>query len=141
MRCMVIVKATEDSEAGVMPSEKDLSEMGSFNEELVTAGIMLDGAGLHPSKEGVRVTYGDDGAVVTEGPFGQIGELAAGFWVWEVGSLDEAVEWARRIPFNHGEGVEIRPFFEPEAFGDAYTDELQQRDEELEKKIQAQKGS
>lgn len=139
MRCMVIVKATADSEAGVMPSEKDLSEMGAFNEELVNAGVMLDGGGLHPSAKGVRISYGDEGAQVTDGPFAETKELIAGFWIWDVKSIEEAIEWSRRIPFNHGESVEIRPFFEPEDFGDEYTDELQQRDAKLDAKIQEQR--
>ena len=140
MRCMVFVKATEDSESGVMPSEKDLSEMGSFNEELVNAGVMLDGAGLHPSSRGVRITY-DEGAKVTDGPFTETKELVAGYWVWEVASMDEAVEWAKRIPFNHGESVEIRPYFEAEDFGESYTEELQERDAALDAKIKQQQES
>lgn len=139
MRCMVMVKATEETENGVMPSEKDLAEMGAFNEELVNAGVMLDGGGLHPSGKGVRISYGDTGANVTDGPFAETKELIAGYWIWEVASMEEAVEWARRIPFNHGEGVEIRPFFEPEDFGEEYTPELQERDAELDAKIRQQK--
>lgn len=138
MRCMVIVKATEDSEARVMPSEQDLAEMGSFNEELVEAGVMLDGAGLHPSSEAVRVTYENGEAQVNKGPF--TGDLAAGFWVWEVEAIDDAIEWARRIPFNHGESVEIRPYFEPEDFGESYSEELQERDAALEQKIEQQRA-
>ncbi|MBN8867205.1 MAG: YciI family protein [Solirubrobacterales bacterium] len=140
MRCMVFVKATEDSEAGVMPSEKDLSEMGAFNEELVAAGVMLDGNGLHPSVKGVRVRYDDGAAQVIDGPFAETKELVAGFWVWEVGSMEEAIEWARRIPFNHGESVEIRPVFEPEDFGEEYTPELQERGAAMEAKIREQHG-
>jgi hypothetical protein len=141
MRCMVFVKATADSEAGVMPSEKDLAEMGAFNEELVNAGVMLDGAGLHPSSKGLRVEYDDNGAQVIDGPFAETKELVAGYWVWEVKSMDEAVEWARRIPFRHGESVEIRPFFDPEDFGDAYTDELKERDAALDEKIRERRES
>ncbi len=141
MRCMVIVKATEDSEAGVMPSEEDLSGMGAFNEELVNAGVMLDGGGLHPSQKGVRIAYSDGGAKVTDGPFAETKELIAGYWIWEVASMEEAVEWARRIPFTHGEGVEIRPFFEPEDFGESYSEELQERDAALDAKIKEQQGS
>jgi len=139
MRCMVFVKATADSEAGLMPSEKDLSEMGAFNEELVNAGVMLDGGGLHPSSKGVRISYSDEGAQVTDGPFAEAKELVAGYWVWEVKSVDEAIEWARRIPFNHGESVEIRPFFEAEDFGESYTDEMKERDAALDAKIQEQR--
>jgi hypothetical protein len=140
MRCMVIVKATEDSEAEVMPSEKDLAEMGAYNEELVNAGVMLDGAGLHPSAKGVRLAYSGDEVQVIDGPFAETKELIAGYWIWEVKSFDEAIEWARRIPFNHGESVEIRPFFEPEDFGAEYTQELEERDADLEEKIRQQKG-
>jgi hypothetical protein len=138
---MVFVRANEETEAGVMPSEKDLSDMGAFNEELVSAGVMLDGGGLHPSSKGVRVSYGDEGAQITDGPFAEAKELVAGYWVWEVKSVDEAVEWARRIPFNHGESVEIRPFFEGEDFGEAMTPELKARGEAMEAKIQEQHGA
>ncbi len=141
MRCMVFVRATEETEAGVMPSEADLKEMGDFNEELVNAGVMLDGGGLHPSKEGVRISYDGGEAKVTDGPFAEAKELIAGYWVWEVASVEEAVEWARRIPFNHGESVEIRPFFEPEDFGESYSEELQERDAALDQKIKEQQGS
>jgi hypothetical protein len=140
MRCMVIVKATEDSESEVMPSEKDLAEMGAYNEELVNAGVMLDGGGLHPSSKGVRLAYSEDDVQVVDGPFAETKELIAGYWVWEVKSFDEAVEWARRIPFNHGESVEIRPFFEPEDFGEAYTEELQEKDAALDEKIQQRRN-
>lgn len=141
MRCMVIVKATEDSENGVMPSEKDLSEMGSFNEELVDAGVMVDGAGLHPTAKGVRLTYTDGNATVANGPFTESTDLIAGYWVWEVDSIEEAIGWARRIPFNHGEAVEIRPFFEADDFGEEYTPELREKEQELEAKIREQQGS
>ena len=141
MRCMVIVKATADSEAGVLPSEKDLAEMGAYNEELVNAGVMLDGAGLHASTKGARLEYGDEGVQVTDGPFAETKELIAGYWIWEVGSFEEAIEWARRIPFTHGEGVEIRQVFEAEDFGEEYTPELQERDAALDAKIQEQHGS
>lgn len=140
MRCMVMVKATEDSENGVMPSERDLAEMGAFNEELVNAGVMLGGGGLHPSSKGIRMSYSGDGVNVTDGPFAESKELIAGYWIWEVASIEEAIEWGRRIPFNHGEGIEIRPFFEPEDFGEEYTPELQERDAELDAKIQQQKA-
>lgn len=139
MRCMVIVKATEDSEAGVMPSEKDLAEMGSFNEELVNAGVMLDGDGLKPSSEAVRLEYGGDGVKVTDGPFAETKELVAGYWVWEVKNIEEAIEWAKRIPFNHGESTEIRPFFEVEDFGEEMTPELRERGAALEEKIKVQR--
>ena len=136
MRLMVFVKATEDSENGVMPSTKDLEDMGAFNEELVKAGVMLDGDGLRPSKDGVRVSYTDGaGPSVTDGPFAETKELVAGYWVWEVRDLEEAVEWAKRIPFNHGESVELRPFFEVEDFGDAVTPELEERFERMREDI------
>jgi len=129
---MVFVKATEDSENGVMPSTKDLEDMGAFNEELVRAGVMLEGDGLRPSKDGVRIDYRDgDGPSITDGPFAETKELVAGYWVWEVRDLAEAIEWAKRIPFNHGESVELRPFFEVEDFGDAVTPELEERFERM----------
>lgn len=141
MRCMVFVKATADSEAGVMPSEKDLSDMGAFNEELVSAGVMLDGDGLRPSKDGVRIEYPDDGVKVIDGPFAEAKELVAGYWIWEVKNLEEAIEWARRIPFNHGESVEIRPYFQLEDFGEAYTEDLRERGVAMDAKIKEQHGS
>jgi hypothetical protein len=141
MRCMVIVKATEDSEAGMMPSEKDLRDMGAFNEELVSAGVMLDGDGLAASKHGVRISYDESGAQVTDGPFAETKELIAGYWVWEVKSIDEAIEWARRIPFNHGESVEIRPFLTLEDFGDAVTDDMRESFDAREAKIKEQQDS
>ena len=109
MRFMVIVKATADSEAGVMPKEELLAAMGAFNEELVKAGVMLAGEGLHPSSKGKKVKFSGDKRTVIDGPFSEAKELIAGFWIWEVKSMDEAVEWARRIPFTD-DSVEIRPF-------------------------------
>jgi hypothetical protein len=141
MRCMVIVKATEDSESGVMPSEKDLSEMGSFNEELVNAGVMLDGDGLQPSSNGVRLEYSGDEVKVIDGPFAETKELVAGYWIWEVKNLEEAIEWAKRVPFNHGESTEIRPFFETEDFGEELTPELRERGAALEAKIKEQRDA
>lgn len=136
MKVMVLVKATEDSESGVMPSTKDLEDMGGFNEELVKAGVMLDGDGLRPSADGARINYTDgEGPSVTDGPFAETKELVAGFWVWQVRDLDDAIEWAKRIPFNHGESVELRPFFELEDFGDAVTPELEQRFERMREDI------
>ncbi|MBN8869431.1 MAG: YciI family protein [Solirubrobacterales bacterium] len=140
MRCMVIVKATEDSENGVMPSEKDLSEMGSFNEELVNAGVMLDGAGLHRSEKGVRLDYEGDEVKVIDGPFAETKELIAGYWIWEVKNIEEAIEWAKRVPFNHGESTEIRPFIEPDEFGEELTPELRERGAALEAKIAEQRN-
>jgi hypothetical protein len=114
---MVIVKANEDSEAGIMPSEKILGEMGKFNEELVKAGIMLEGEGLHPSSKGKRIKFSGGNRIVTDGPFAETRELIAGFWIWKVKSMDEAVEWLKRSPFDGGAEVEIRPVFEAEDFG------------------------
>jgi hypothetical protein len=131
MRFMVIVKATEDSEKGAMPSQDMLAAMGAYNEELVKAGIMLDGDGLRPSSYGARVRFDDQGnATVTDGPFAETKELVSGYWVFEVSSKEEAVEWARKAPFRGGE-LEIRPFSVPEDFGEAFTPELQERENQL----------
>ena len=125
MRVMVIVKATPGSESGALPSREILSEMGKFNEELVKAGVMLSAEGLHSSAKGVRVRFGDGKSTVTDGPFTETKELIAGYWLWQVKSLDEAVEWIRRSPFRKGkEEVEIRRVFEAEDFGDNLTPEL-----------------
>ena len=120
MRVLMIVKASKDSEAGVMPSEQMLAEMAKYNEELVKAGVMLDGTGLKPSSAAARVRYSGDKRVVIDGPFAETKELVAGFWVLQVKSMAEALEWAKRVPFQDGE-VEVRPFFELEDFapGDA----------------------
>src|SRR5918994_1630378 len=118
MRVMVIIKANEVSEAGVMPSEKLLTEMGKFNEELVNAGIMLEGEGLHPSSKAKRVKFTGGNRIVTDGPFAETRELIAGFWIWRVKSLDEAVEWVKRVPDCGSDGeIEIRQIFEAEEFG------------------------
>src|SRR5919106_6805431 len=130
MRVMVIVKATKNSEAGVMPSEKLLAEMGQFNEELVKAGIMLAGEGLHPSSKGKRVRFAGGKKTVIDGPFSETKELIAGFWLWQVRSMEEAVEWLKRAPFRDGE-VEIRQVFEAEDFGPALTPELREQEERL----------
>jgi hypothetical protein len=130
---MVIVKANKDSEAGVMPSEQQLREMGNYNEELVKAGVMLDGDGLQPSSKGVRVKFSGDKKTVTDGPFTETKELIAGYWIWQVRSMDEAIEWARRMP-NPGLGeseVEIRPLFEADDFGEEFTPELREQEERL----------
>ena len=121
MRVMVIIKANADSEAGIMPSEKLLREMGKFNEELVNAGLMLAGEGLHPTSKGKRVKFTAGNRIVTDGPFAETRELIAGFWIWKVNSIDEAVEWVKRIPFDDEQAhsdteVEIRPIFEAEDF-------------------------
>lgn len=140
MRFMVIVKATRDSEAGVMPSEKLLSEMMNFNEELVKAGVMLAGEGLHPSSKGARVEFSGDKRTVIDGPFAETKELIAGYWMWQCKSLDEAIEWAKRIPNPHDEDghIEIRQVFEAADFGDEFTPELQEQEERLRAQVESQ---
>ena len=130
MQVMVLVKASAESEAGEMPKEEGLSEMTDFNEELVKAGVMLAGEGLHPSSKGARVAFSGGERKVIDGPFAETKELVAGYWVWQVKSLDEAVEWLKRAPFQEGE-VEIRPVFEPDDFGDELTPELREREAQL----------
>ena len=139
MRFVVMVKATKDSEAGKMPSTKLLEEMGQFNEELVKAGIMLAGEGLHPSSNGVRVRFNGDTRTVIDGPFTETKELVAGFWIWQVKSLEEAIEWVKRCPNPHeGESeIEIRQVFEADDFGPALTPELREAEERLRAKIDA----
>ena len=139
MRVMVLVKATEESEAGVMPSEELLSQMLAFNEELVKAGVMLAGEGLHPSSKGKRVLFSGSERKVIDGPFTETKELLAGYWVWQVKSMDEAIEWAKRIPNPTGEHsvVEIRPVFEAEDFGDALTPELREQNERLRAQVES----
>jgi len=142
MRVMVIVKANKDSEASVMPSERMLTEMGKFNEELVKAGVMLAGEGLHPSSKGKRVRFSGNKVSVIDGPFAETKELIAGFWLWQVRSIDEAVEWVRRMPnpadAQEGE-IEIRPVFEAEDFGAEFTPELQEQEARLRAQVEAQK--
>ena len=134
MRVMVIVKSTKNSEAGVLPSEKLLTEMGKYNEELVKAGIMLAGEGLHPSSTGKRIRFSGDKRTVVDGPFTESKELVAGYWLWQVKSIEEAVEWARRcpspMPGEEGE-LEIRRVFEADDFGKEFTPELREQDERL----------
>lgn len=128
MKVMVIVKATKDSEAGVMPSHEELAKMGQFNEELVKAGILLAGEGLHPTSKGVRIRFPQ--GTVTDGPFTETKELIAGFWLWQVQSMQEAIDWTQRSPFRdfpEGE-VEIRPVFEADDFGEAFTPELREQE-------------
>ena len=140
MRVMVIVKATKDSEAGVMPSTKLLEDMGKFNEQLVKAGIMLAGGGLKPSSAGKRVKFSGEKRSVVDGPFAETKELIAGFWIWQVRSMEEAVEWVRRCP-NPMEGeseIEIRPVFEAEDFGEAFTPELRAQEEKLAAELRRQ---
>ena len=143
MRVMVLVKANHDSEVGVMPSEQLLTEMGAFNEELVKAGVMLDGDGLKPSSAGARVHFSGSRRMVTHGPFAETNELIAGYWIWRVESLDEAIEWVKRCP-NPMEGeseIEIRPLFEADDFGEAFTPELREREERLRAQLEAQQGA
>ena len=140
MRVMVMFKANEASEAGQMPNEQELAAMGAFNEELVKAGVMLDGDGLHPSREGYRVTIspGTEPSV-TDGPFAETKELVAGYWVWQVKDMDEALAWAKRIPALGPDAtpgtVELRPLFEADDFGEEFTPELQAQEERLRKQI------
>ena len=133
MRVMVIVKANKESEAGIMPSQELLTEMGKFNEELVNAGVMLAGEGLHPSSKGKRVRFSGAKRTVIDGPFAETKELIAGFWLWKVKSMDEALEWVKKCPSPHeGEGeLEIRPVFEASDFGDEFTPELREQEERL----------
>ena len=136
MRVMVLVKASPESEAGEMPGEDLLSPMTDFNEELVKAGVMLAGEGLHPSSKGARVAFSGGERKVIDGPFAETKELVAGYWVWQVKSLDEAVEWLKRAPFQEGE-VEIRPVFEDDDFGDEFTPELREREAKMRAQIEA----
>ena len=137
MRVMVFVKANKESEAGQMPSEKLLADMGKFNEELVNAGIMLAGEGLHPSSKGKRVKFSGANRTVIDGPFAETKELIAGFWLWKVKSMDEAVEWLKRAPFDRGAELEIRPLFEAEDFGKEFTPELRAQEERLRAQIES----
>lgn len=140
MRVMVMVRATTDSEAGVMPEEKLLAEMGAYNEELVKAGVMLSGEGLHPSAKGARVRFSGKERTVIDGPFAETKELIAGFWMWQVKSMDEAIAWAKRCP-NPMPGdseLEIRPVFEAEDFGAEFTPELRAQEERLRAQIETQ---
>ncbi|MCC6859793.1 MAG: YciI family protein [Bryobacterales bacterium] len=134
---MVIVKATRDSEAGVMPSTELLAEMGKFNEELAKAGVMLAGEGLQPSSRGKRVRFSGKNRMVIDGPFAETKELIAGFWLWQVKSMEEAVEWVKRCPnpFPGESEIEIRPLFETEDFGEAMTPELREREERLRREL------
>ncbi len=139
MRVMVMVKASRDSEAGVMPDEKLLAAMGAYNEELVKAGVMLAGEGLHPSSKGVRMRFSGSTRTVRDGPFTEARELVAGFWLWQVRSMDEAVEWLRRCPNPHPDDceLEIRPVFEADDFGEAFTPELQAQEQRLREQVAA----
>jgi hypothetical protein len=135
MRVMVIVKANDESEAGVMPDKKILTEMGKFNEELVKAGVMLAGEGLHPTSKGKRVKFDGANRTVIDGPFAETKELIAGFWLWQVKSMEEAIEWIKRAPFDGGTEIELRPVFEAEDFGAEFTPELREQEERLREQI------
>jgi len=137
MRFMVMVKATRDSEAGVMPSEQLLAEMGKFNEELVKAGVMQAGEGLHPSSKGARVRFSGKTRTVIDGPFAETKELVAGYWLWKCASLQEAIEWVKRCPnpMLTDSEIEIRQVFEAEDFGEAFTPELREQEERLRKQV------
>ncbi len=139
MRVMVLIKATEHSEAGEMPSQDLLEQMTAFNEELVKAGVMLAGEGLHPSSRGVRVEFSGSERKVIDGPFTETKELLAGYWLWQVKSMEEAIEWAKRIPNPTGEHgvVEIRSVFEAEDFGEVFTPELRERERQLRAQTEA----
>jgi hypothetical protein len=147
MRVIVMIKATEQSEDGVMPSEELLTQMMDFNEKLVKAGVMLAGDGLHPSKDGVRVVFSGDERNVVDGPFAETKELLAGYWLWQVKSMDEAIEWVKRIPSPPDDptnpqgaetAVEIRPIFEPDDFGDELTPELREKEARLREQTERQ---
>ncbi len=141
MRVMVIIKATKNSEAGVMPSEKLMTDMGNYNEELVKAGIMLAGDGLHPSSKGKRVRFSGGKKSVIDGPFSETKELIAGFWIWQVKSMDEAVEWVRRCPDpmpGEEAEIELRPVFEAEDFGSEFTPELRAQEDRLRAEVERQ---
>ncbi|MEK7704437.1 MAG: YciI family protein [Myxococcota bacterium] len=144
MRVMVMVKATKSSEVGTMPSEQQLTDMGAFNEELVKAGVMLAGEGLHPSSRGKRVRFGGGKTSVVDGPFGEAKELVAGFWIWKVKSMEEALQWARRCPDpmpGEGAELELRPIFETEDFGAELTQELRAQEERLRSEVQRRHAS
>jgi hypothetical protein len=138
---MVVVKASKDSEAGVLPSTELLTNMGKFNEELVKAGVMLAGEGLQPSSKGKRITFTGAKPTITDGPFAETKELIAGFWLWQVRSMEEAVEWLKRSPFGPGAEVEIRPVFEAEDFGANLTPELKEQEDRLRNQIGEKKSS
>jgi len=140
MRVMVLVKASKESEAGQMPSERMLREMGNFNQELVKAGIMQAGEGLKPTSAAKRVTFSGGGkSAVTDGPFVETKELVAGYWLWTIASMDEAVEWLKKAPFDRGAEVDIRPVFEAEDFGKELTPELREQEERLRRDIARRK--
>jgi hypothetical protein len=138
MRVMVMVKATADSEAGILPTEQEFAEMGRYNEELVKAGIMLAGEGLHPSSKGHRVHFSGKNRIVTDGPFTETKEVIAGYWIWQVKSLEEAIEWVKKCPnpMRTDSDIEIRQVYSAEDFGEVYTPELQARDDRMREEIE-----
>jgi hypothetical protein len=139
VRVIVMVKASKESEAGEMPTEAILAAMGKYNEELVKAGVMLEGEGLHPSSRGKRIRFSGSQRIVIDGPFAETKELIAGYWVWRVASMDEAVSWLKKAPFDGGAELEIRPIFEAEDFGKEYTPELRAQEERLRAQIAERK--
>ena len=141
MRFIVMIKATADSEAGVMPTEAEFAEMGRFNEELVKAGVMVSGEGLHPSAKGARVHFSGDQRRVIDGPFAETKELVAGFWIWQCASLQEAIDWAKRCPnpMRGDSEIEIRRIYEAEDFGEAFTPELREMEDRLREQLAGQK--
>ena len=139
MRVMVIVKANKESEAGVMPDTKMLTEMGKYNEQLADAGIMQAGEGLHPTSKGKRIRFSGKDRTVIDGPFAETKELIAGYWLWKVKSMDEAVEWLKKAPFDGGTEIELRPIFENEDFGAELTPELRRQEDAIREKIEGRK--
>ena len=139
MRFMMIVKANQESEAGILPTEKELADMAKFNEEMVKAGVLLAAEGLHASSKGARISFSGRKRIVTDGPFAETKELIAGFWLWQVGSMEEAIEWLKRAPFDGGTELEIRQVFEAEDFGAEFTPELREQEERLRAQVEEQR--
>ena len=139
MRVIVIVKASKESEAGEMPSQEMLAQMGKYNEELANAGVMVAGEGLQPSSKGKRIRFSGPQRTVTDGPFAETKELVAGYWLWKVKSMDEAVEWLKKAPFDQGAEIEIRPLFEADDFGEALTPELREQEDRIRARIEGKK--
>jgi hypothetical protein len=137
MRVMVIVKASKESEAGQMPSQELLAQMGKYNEELANAGVMLAGEGLHPTSKAKRIRFSGSQRTVIDGPFSETKELIAGYWLWRVKSMDEAVQWLKKAPFDEGAELEIRPIFEADDFGEAFTPELREQEERIRAKVES----
>jgi hypothetical protein len=140
MRFMVLVKASEESEAGVMPSEGELAEMGKFNEELVKAGVMLAGEGLHPTTRGARIRFSGDERTVIDGPFAETKELLAGYWLIQARDRDEAIEWMKRAPFDGGTEIEVRQVFEEDDFGEEFTPELREQEQQIRAQAEQNQG-